>query len=107
MLTAQGGKQISIESHWCLTQLRSVQLRSVGKRLSVGLLSLHLLLADAPELLSTWQPTVIKGNAAEIGAMAKSTEVSSRGVDSAGGAFENPAQVVKALARKRGKPSIR
>jgi thiamine-phosphate diphosphorylase/hydroxyethylthiazole kinase len=27
------------------------------------------------ELLSHWQPTVIKGNAAEIGAMAESTEV--------------------------------
>ena len=27
------------------------------------------------ELLSHWQPTVIKGNAAEIGALAKSTEV--------------------------------
>jgi hypothetical protein len=27
------------------------------------------------ELLSHWQPTVTKGNAAEIGAMAESTEV--------------------------------
>jgi thiamine-phosphate diphosphorylase/hydroxyethylthiazole kinase len=32
--------------------------------------------ANQAELLSHWQPTVIKGNAAEIGAMAESTEVS-------------------------------
>jgi hydroxyethylthiazole kinase-like sugar kinase family protein len=31
--------------------------------------------AEVVELLSHWQPTVIKGNAAEIGAMAESTEV--------------------------------
>jgi hydroxyethylthiazole kinase-like sugar kinase family protein len=28
-----------------------------------------------PELLDAWQPTVIKGNAAEIGALADSNEV--------------------------------
>lgn len=29
-----------------------------------------------PELLQAWQPSVIKGNAAEIGALAESAEVS-------------------------------
>ncbi|KAK8853182.1 hydroxyethylthiazole kinase [Kwoniella newhampshirensis] len=53
------------------------------------------------DLLSHWQPTIIKGNAAEIGAMAKSTEVASRGVDSVGSGFSDPGAVVKALARKR------
>ncbi|WVR00279.1 hydroxyethylthiazole kinase [Kwoniella sp. CBS 9459] len=53
------------------------------------------------ELLAHWQPTIIKGNAAEIGAMAKSTEVASRGVDSVGSGFADPGAVVKALARKR------
>lgn len=56
----------------------------------------------AAELLSHWQPTVIKGNAAEIGALAESTEVASRGVDSTGSGFSDPAAVVKALSRKRG-----
>ena len=67
------------------------------------------------ELLAHWQPTVIKGNAAEIGALAESTEVShstrhplifevaSRGVDSLGSGFADPAGVVRNLARKRGK----
>jgi len=69
------------------------------------------------ELLSHWQPTIIKGNAAEIGAMAESTEVClthrdidarliyqvlSRGVDSVGSGFADPGRIVKALARKRG-----
>ncbi|KAK4686500.1 thiamine-phosphate diphosphorylase / hydroxyethylthiazole kinase, partial [Tremellales sp. Uapishka_1] len=55
----------------------------------------------AKELLAHWQPSVIKGNAGEIGAMAESTEVKSRGVDSAGPGFSNPAAVVRGLARKR------
>ncbi|WWD19599.1 hydroxyethylthiazole kinase [Kwoniella shandongensis] len=55
----------------------------------------------AVDLLAHWQPTIIKGNAGEIGAMAKSTEVASRGVDSVGSGFSNPGAVVKALARKR------
>lgn len=54
------------------------------------------------ELLAHWQPTIIKGNAAEIGFMAKSTEVASRGVDSVGSGFSNPGAIVKALARKQG-----
>jgi thiamine-phosphate diphosphorylase/hydroxyethylthiazole kinase len=73
-----------------------------------------------PELLDAWQPTVIKGNAAEIGALADSDEVcpcdnsgthtenkifclfllkvKAQGVDSLGG-FENAANVVRTLAR--------
>ncbi|OWZ67387.1 hydroxyethylthiazole kinase [Cryptococcus neoformans] len=53
------------------------------------------------ELLAHWQPTIIKGNAGEIGFMAKSTEVASRGVDSVGSGFSDPGAVVKALARKQ------
>ncbi|WVR07680.1 hydroxyethylthiazole kinase [Kwoniella sp. DSM 27419] len=53
------------------------------------------------ELLAHWQPTIIKGNAGEIGAMAKSTEVASRGVDSVGSGFSDPGAVVKGLARVR------
>ncbi|EAL19255.1 hypothetical protein CNBH3540 [Cryptococcus deneoformans B-3501A] len=53
------------------------------------------------ELLSHWQPTIIKGNAGEIGFMARSTEVASRGVDSVGSGFSRPGAVVKALARKQ------
>lgn len=34
------------------------------------------MLMNLTELLAHWQPTVIKGNAAEIGALAQSTEVS-------------------------------
>lgn len=53
------------------------------------------------ELLSTWQPTVIKGNAGEIAALLNSTEVSTRGVDAGRGqAFKDPAQIVRDLARK-------
>ncbi|TDL24154.1 Hydroxyethylthiazole kinase [Rickenella mellea] len=54
----------------------------------------------ANELMNAWQATVIKGNAAEIGALADSTEVQSRGVDSVGEGFADPASMVKALARK-------
>jgi len=44
---------------------------------------------------------VIKGNSAEIGALAKSTEVRSRGVDSLLGAgFADPADLVRNLAKK-------
>ncbi|WVW86150.1 hydroxyethylthiazole kinase [Kwoniella bestiolae CBS 10118] len=55
----------------------------------------------AEELLAHWQPTIIKGNAAEIGAMAESTEVASRGVDAAGAGFKDPGAIVRALAKKR------
>ncbi|WWC91700.1 hydroxyethylthiazole kinase [Kwoniella dendrophila CBS 6074] len=55
----------------------------------------------AQELLAHWQPTVIKGNAAEIGAMAESSEVASRGVDAAGSGFKDPGSIVKQLAKKR------
>ncbi|KAF8585995.1 TMP-TENI-domain-containing protein [Ramaria rubella] len=52
------------------------------------------------ELLNDWQPSVIKGNAGEIGALAETTEVKSRGVDSVGSGFADPASVVRSLARK-------
>jgi thiamine-phosphate diphosphorylase / hydroxyethylthiazole kinase len=70
-----------------------------------------------PELLDTWQAAVIKGNAGELAALSGSTEVShgsrpprpmvdscsqvaSRGVDSVGSGFRDPAGFVKAMARK-------
>ncbi|EIN11870.1 HK-domain-containing protein [Punctularia strigosozonata HHB-11173 SS5] len=51
----------------------------------------------ANELLNTWQSTVIKGNAAELGALANSSEVTSKGVDS-NGEFADAASVIKQLA---------
>lgn len=55
------------------------------------------------ELLNHWAPTVIKGNAAEIGALSGLTEVATKGVDSVGPGFKNPVTVVKSLAnRERG-----
>jgi len=53
------------------------------------------------ELLAHWHPTVIKGNAGEIGYLAKSSEVTSRGVDSTGTGFKDPAAIVKSLARQK------
>ncbi|PSS37857.1 hypothetical protein PHLCEN_2v325 [Hermanssonia centrifuga] len=55
----------------------------------------------AAGLLSTWQATVIKGNAAELGAIANSLEVQARGVDSVGKGFADPAKFVLDLARKQ------
>lgn len=75
------------------------------------------------DLLNHWQATVIKGNPAEISALAGMNEVSasfqlcgkrsthvvqvqSRGVDSVGSGFADPARVVKQLAlRERELPS--
>ncbi|KAH9045113.1 thiamine biosynthetic bifunctional enzyme [Lactarius hengduanensis] len=54
--------------------------------------------ATAAKLLDAWQPTVIKGNAAEIGELADSNEVKAQGVDSLGG-FANAPGVVRSLAR--------
>ncbi|KIY43272.1 thiamine biosynthetic bifunctional enzyme Thi4 [Fistulina hepatica ATCC 64428] len=51
------------------------------------------------ELLSTWQASVIKGNAGELAALAGSSEVDAKGVDSAG-SFEDPIKFVKNLARR-------
>ncbi|KAG8936288.1 hypothetical protein FRC02_003225 [Tulasnella sp. 418] len=59
--------------------------------------------SSASELLNVWQPTVIKGNAGEIGAILGSDEVQSRGVDSVGVGFKNPAEVVMTLARRERK----
>lgn len=50
--------------------------------------------------MSTWQPTVIKGNAGEIGHLAGSSEVTTRGVDSGSGGFKDPAGIVRSLAQK-------
>ncbi|KAI0371158.1 Hydroxyethylthiazole kinase [Pilatotrama ljubarskyi] len=55
---------------------------------------------SAAALLNAWQPTVIKGNAAELGALANSTEVQAKGVDSVGSGFADPAAFVRNLARK-------
>ncbi|WVO14242.1 hydroxyethylthiazole kinase [Cryptococcus depauperatus] len=53
------------------------------------------------ELFANWQPTIIKGNAGEIGFMAESNEVASRGVDAFGSGFSDPGAIVKSLARKK------
>ncbi|PCH43723.1 Hydroxyethylthiazole kinase [Wolfiporia cocos MD-104 SS10] len=54
--------------------------------------------ADA--LLNTFQATVIKGNAGELATLAKSDEVLSKGVDSVGSGFADPATFVLNLARR-------
>lgn len=51
-------------------------------------------------LLSEWQVTVLKGNAGELGAIANSKEVESKGVDSIGKGFSDPAKFVRDLARQ-------
>ncbi|KAJ7703233.1 thiamine biosynthetic bifunctional enzyme Thi4 [Mycena rosella] len=51
------------------------------------------------ELLNSWQPSVIKGNAGELAVLAGSSEAASRGVDSTAG-FKDPVSFVKQLARK-------
>ncbi|KAI0742200.1 Hydroxyethylthiazole kinase [Irpex lacteus] len=56
---------------------------------------------SANGLLSTWQATVLKGNAAELGAIANSLEVQAKGVDSVGTGFKDPAKFVRDLARKQ------
>ncbi|KAJ7725857.1 thiamine biosynthetic bifunctional enzyme Thi4 [Mycena maculata] len=55
--------------------------------------------ASVKELLDIWQPTVIKGNAGELAALAGSIEVAAKGVDSTGG-FKDPVSFVRQLARK-------
>lgn len=52
------------------------------------------------ELLGTWQATVIKGNAGELGTLLGTGEVQSRGVDSIGSGFADPAKAVLTLARR-------
>ncbi|KAG8764212.1 hypothetical protein FRC12_008235 [Ceratobasidium sp. 428] len=54
----------------------------------------------ASELLNTWQASIIKGNAAEIGAILGSSEVAARGVDSVGPGFTDPASIVRTLAKR-------
>ncbi|KAE9411580.1 TMP-TENI-domain-containing protein [Gymnopus androsaceus JB14] len=57
-------------------------------------------------LLNTWQSSVIKGNAAELAALAGSNEVQSKGVDSVGSGFKDPVSFVRNVARKERKHSI-
>jgi len=52
------------------------------------------------QLMDDVHMTVLKGNAGEIGAIAGLTEVQSRGVDSSGPGFKDPATVVQDLARR-------
>ncbi|KAG5643447.1 hypothetical protein DXG03_000920 [Asterophora parasitica] len=52
------------------------------------------------ELLNTFQVSVIKGNAGELAALADSTEVLTKGVDSLGSGFKDPVGFVRALAKK-------
>ncbi|QRV96599.1 Hydroxyethylthiazole kinase family domain-containing [Ceratobasidium sp. AG-Ba] len=54
----------------------------------------------ANEILNTWQASVIKGNAGEIGAILGSSEVASRGVDSVGPGFSDPVNIVRTLAKR-------
>lgn len=54
----------------------------------------------AAQLLNTWQASVIKGNAGELGALAESQEVQAKGVDSVGSGFADPANFVKDLAKR-------
>lgn len=58
-------------------------------------------------LMNEVHVTIIKGNAGEIGALAGLDEVKSRGVDSDGNSFKDPAGVVRALARRESEyPSL-
>ncbi|KAJ3512635.1 hypothetical protein NLJ89_g3408 [Agrocybe chaxingu] len=51
-------------------------------------------------LLDNWQASVIKGNAGELAALAGTTEVESKGVDSVGSGFKDPETFVRNLARR-------
>lgn len=51
-------------------------------------------------LMSAVHMSIVKGNAGEIGAIAGSSEVKARGVDSVGAGFKDPSSVVKNLARR-------
>ncbi|RPD78212.1 Hydroxyethylthiazole kinase [Lentinus tigrinus ALCF2SS1-7] len=55
---------------------------------------------SAAHLLNAWQATVIKGNPGELAALANSTEVQAKGVDSVGTGFADPASFVRNLARR-------
>lgn len=51
------------------------------------------------EILGHTQVTLIKGNAAELGAIAGSSEVQARGVDSGSGTLRDPVGLVRSLAQ--------
>lgn len=52
------------------------------------------------QLMDDIHMTVVKGNAGEIGALLGLSEVQSRGVDSSGPGFKDPATVIRELAKK-------
>ncbi|POY71534.1 putative Thiamine phosphate synthase, or putative Hydroxyethylthiazole kinase [Rhodotorula taiwanensis] len=54
----------------------------------------------ASDLLNACHVSIIKGNAGEIGALAGSSEVQARGVDSVGPGFKDPVTVVRTLAAR-------
>ncbi|PPQ63739.1 hypothetical protein CVT24_004248 [Panaeolus cyanescens] len=56
--------------------------------------------ANVNTLLNHWQASVIKANAGEIAVLAENSEVLSKGVDSVGSGFRDPALVVKSLAKR-------
>lgn len=64
----------------------------------VGVGATHFRRRTAAHLLDNWQASVIKGNAAELAALAESEEVQAKGVDSVGSGFVDPAKFVKELA---------
>ncbi|KAM0752558.1 thiamine biosynthetic bifunctional enzyme Thi4 [Meredithblackwellia eburnea MCA 4105] len=51
-------------------------------------------------LMNKVHVSIVKGNAGEIASLANSSEVQSRGVDSLGSGFKDPATVVRTLARR-------
>ncbi|EAU91149.1 thiamine biosynthetic bifunctional enzyme [Coprinopsis cinerea okayama7 len=55
---------------------------------------------NANGFLNQWQASIIKGNAGELAALAGTTEVLSKGVDSVGSGFKDPVSFVRNLARK-------
>ncbi|KAF6763224.1 thiamine biosynthetic bifunctional enzyme [Ephemerocybe angulata] len=52
------------------------------------------------DLLDLWQVGVIKGNAGELAALAGTSEVLSKGVDSVGSGFKDPVSFVRILAKR-------
>ncbi|KDR74997.1 hypothetical protein GALMADRAFT_69745 [Galerina marginata CBS 339.88] len=56
--------------------------------------------ASVKSLLDTWQASVIKGNAGELAALAGTTEVESKGVDSVGSGFKDPKNFVRNFAKR-------
>lgn len=66
----------------------------------VGVGATPFRMRTASALLNAVHVSVVKGNASEIGALSGLSEVQSRGVDSVGDGFKQPAEVVRSLARR-------